>query len=383
MTENFSAARDRHLFGPGPKRILALDGGGVRGIVTVAFLERLEKIIEEIEGKPVLLGDWFDLIGGTSTGAIIGTLLALGHCAADIRKFYNELGPSVFKSSFWRIAGVRAKFDAGNLTRQLAKLLGDRAVGSDDIRTGLCVVTKRVDTGSAWVIVNNPRGLYWETPADNSFTGNRHYPLANLIRASTAAPHFFDPQRIDIAPNTPPGLFVDGGVSPHNNPSLYMFLIAYLPQYGLNWKLGPENLTVVSVGTGSFRYRMPANLPVWVKNLGMTIHALASQMSDSQQLTLAIMSLFGEGPTVWPINSELGDLGATPAPGGKPLFHFLRYDVRLERDWLQRELGVAVDEPKLAVMRRLEAVEYMPEFYDLGVRAAEHQIKPGHLTRRG
>ena len=40
-------ARDRHLFGPGPKRILALDGGGVRGAISVAFLERIEKIIRE------------------------------------------------------------------------------------------------------------------------------------------------------------------------------------------------------------------------------------------------------------------------------------------------------------------------------------------------
>ena len=65
------SSRDRHLFGPGPKRILSLDGGGVRGAISIAFLERLEKIVEEIEGRPTLLGDWFDLIGGTSTAAII------------------------------------------------------------------------------------------------------------------------------------------------------------------------------------------------------------------------------------------------------------------------------------------------------------------------
>jgi patatin-like phospholipase/acyl hydrolase len=70
--------RDRHLFGPGAKRILSLDGGGVRGAVTIAFLERLETVIDEIEGKPTLLCDWFDIIGGTSTGAIIAGTLALG-----------------------------------------------------------------------------------------------------------------------------------------------------------------------------------------------------------------------------------------------------------------------------------------------------------------
>jgi hypothetical protein len=60
--------RDRHLFCRGPKRILALDGGGVRGALTVAFLEEIETILARRLGKPVLLGHWFDLIGGTSTG---------------------------------------------------------------------------------------------------------------------------------------------------------------------------------------------------------------------------------------------------------------------------------------------------------------------------
>jgi hypothetical protein len=60
--------RDRHLFCPGPKRILALDGGGVRGAITVAFLEQIEAVISEHLKKPVHLGNWFDLVGGTSTG---------------------------------------------------------------------------------------------------------------------------------------------------------------------------------------------------------------------------------------------------------------------------------------------------------------------------
>lgn len=378
--ETFPSPRDRHLFGPGPKRILALDGGGVRGALSIAFLERLEQVLAEVEGKPVLLSDWFDVIGGTSTGAIIASLLALGHHAGDIRDFYANLAPNVFKPSFWRIAGVRSKFDSRRLAGELTTLIGERSLGSEDIRTGLCIITKRLDTGSAWVVMNNPRGHYWDTPADGSFTGNRHYRLANLVRASTAAPHYFDPQLIEIAPGMPPGLFIDGGVSPHNNPSLYLFLVASLPQYGLGWPLGPENLTIVSVGTGTARHRMNPNLPAVAKTLGVTIHALSSQLSDSQQLVLTMMSLFGESPTAWPINSELGDLGATPPPGGRALFRFLRYDVRLEQDWLKDELGLSVDQERLDHLRRLEAAENVAEIYEIGRSAALRQIQPGHFN---
>ncbi|HEY3679311.1 MAG TPA: patatin-like phospholipase family protein, partial [Bradyrhizobium sp.] len=93
-TTQLANSRDRHLFGPGPKRILSLDGGGVRGAITVSFLEKLEKVIEEIEGKPTLLCDWFDLIGGTSAGSIIATALALGLKASEIRAIQTALAPS-------------------------------------------------------------------------------------------------------------------------------------------------------------------------------------------------------------------------------------------------------------------------------------------------
>ena len=57
-TQTAPSARDRHLFAPGPKRILALDGGGVRGAMTVAFLERIEALLCEHHGREVRLGDY-------------------------------------------------------------------------------------------------------------------------------------------------------------------------------------------------------------------------------------------------------------------------------------------------------------------------------------
>src|SRR5436190_259113 len=161
----FERERDRHLFGPGPKRLLALDGGGVRGAITVAFLERIEAILSQRLGKQIHLGDWFDLVGGTSTGSIIAGALALGYTIQDVKRFYLELAPRVFKRPFWRIMGLQAKFDALALRQEIQSIVGDDTLDSERLITGLCIVTKRMDTGSPWILANNRLAPYWESSA--------------------------------------------------------------------------------------------------------------------------------------------------------------------------------------------------------------------------
>jgi hypothetical protein len=274
-----------------------------------------------------------------------------------------------------RLTGLRARFDARQLMKELQAIIGARTFGSEDIRTGLCVVTKRIDTGSTWIVMNNPRSSFWDTPADGSFIGNRHYPLVNIVRASTAAPNYFDPEPIEIIKGAPSGLFVDGGVSPHNSPALHLAMVAVLPPYGLCWPMGAENMTVISIGTGSFRPRIQINELPWLRTLGLAVHALTAQVYDAQQLVLMLMSWLGNSPVAWPINSEIGDLGIAPPPFGRPLFNFLRYDVRLEKEWLSRNLDMDLDQSTIASYRRLDAAENLAAVYALGVRAAERQIR--------
>src|ERR1022692_1130180 len=145
-------SRDRHLFGPGPKRILALDGGGVRGALSVAFLERIEALLSERDGKEVRLGDYFDLVGGTPTGAVIAGALALGHRTAEVKNFYLKLAPFAFKRQRWRIPLLQAKFDDRGLRHQIEAVVGDRVLQSSDLITGYCIIAKRMDTGSPWII---------------------------------------------------------------------------------------------------------------------------------------------------------------------------------------------------------------------------------------
>ena len=77
---------------------------------------------------------------------------------------------------------------------------------------------------------------------------NLRLPLWQLVRASTAAPTYFPPEVIDVG--EPRFTFVDGGITPYNNPALQLYLMATVPEYKLAWPVGEENLLVVSIGTG-------------------------------------------------------------------------------------------------------------------------------------
>ncbi len=374
-----SCARDRHLFGPGRKRILAIDGGGVRGVVALAFIERLEAVLSEQAGRKTRLCDHFDFIGGTSTGAIVATGLALGYSAAEICDFYFRLAPRIFRKPFFRLPVWQAKFDAEALRREIAGILGARRLDSTDIQTGLGVMLKRIDAGGAWILTNNPRAKYWETPDDRSFIGNRHYSLANVVRASTAAPHYFDPQEITIVDGEPPALFVDGGLTPHNDPSLALLLATIMPCHNIGWSLGADKLTVVSIGTGSYRVRTDARALRRGSSVNVALLSLVQQISENQQLTLSLMSWLGLGGARWPINSEVGDLTGTEPPFGAQ-FRFLRYDVKLEADWLAETLGVSVAPRELKQIRRFDDPDAIALLYDIGSRAAKVQIKEAEVA---
>ena len=84
----------QHLEPGGTKRILALDGGGIRGALTLGYLQRIEDVLKEQSDNKenFRLSDYFDLIGGTSTGAIIASCLAIGMKVSQITDLYMKLG---------------------------------------------------------------------------------------------------------------------------------------------------------------------------------------------------------------------------------------------------------------------------------------------------
>jgi predicted acylesterase/phospholipase RssA len=367
------------LFDPGAKRILSLDGGGVRGILSLGILETIERQISELEGKPIRLGEWFDLIGGTSTGSIIATGLALGMSVAELRALYLTIAPRIFKRSWRRIVGWQAKFDERNIAAELRVILGERTLDTPDLKTGLSIVLKRLDTDSSWILTNNSRAKYWNDAADGSFDGNRRLLLADLVRASTAAPGYFDPELVALTAGEPSGLFVDGALTLHNNPALALALTALIPAYGLQWRAGAETLLVVSVGTGSYRTTVRAGAAERESAAMLAVRSLASMISESEDLVLTMMGFLGQSAVPWRINSEIGDLGVGPR-GAEPMFRFLRYDARLEVDWLRDELGRDFAERDVLALRHMDDVTSLQSLLEVGRAAGGKLVQPNHWS---
>jgi uncharacterized protein len=355
------------LSAKGPKRILALDGGGIRGALTVGFLERIERLLRERHRNPDLrLSDYFDLIGGTSTGAIIASALAIGMEAAEIKRMYLELGGKVFGKKMWR--KWTALFDIVPLQAQLERVFGDITLGSSDIKTGLCIVTKRADTGSTWPLHNHPGGMYYEH--------NKDILLRYAIRASTAAPVYFIPEKFEVGKGEI-GAFVDGGVSMANNPALQLFLMATLKGFSFRWPMGEDQLLLVSAGTGSHRRHDKVDTVVAGRVWNWALQVPAMLMEDASWQNQAILQLLSRSQTPWEIDSEIGDLREDLILD-KPALSYLRYDVLLEPETLE-QLGLSRLTPKLTSLREMSAAQNRHDLAKIGEEAAKQQVKEAHF----
>ncbi|UCF94897.1 MAG: patatin-like phospholipase family protein, partial [Desulfobacterales bacterium] len=218
---------------PGSKKILALDGGGIRGMIAVEILAGIEDLLRrELKAGPdFVLADYFDFVAGTSTGAIIATCIALGMSVDTIRQFYLESGREMFDKAFL-LKRFRYKYEDEKLSKKLKEVIGpETTLGSSDLKTLLMMVMRNATTDSPWPVSNNPYAKYNDRSRADC---NLKLPLWQLVRASTAAPVYFPPESVAIGQNQ--FVFVDGGVTTYNNPAFQAFLMATIEPYRLNWK---------------------------------------------------------------------------------------------------------------------------------------------------
>ncbi len=358
----------------GPKRILSLDGGGIRGALTLGFLVKIEEILRHRYNNPnYKLCDYFDLIGGTSTGSIIAAGLAIGLSAKEIQELYLVLGEKIFgkKYGFLTLLRKGKSFDAEPLKVELKKVFQDITMGDEAIKTGLCIVAKRADTYSTWPVINHPEGKYYNY--------NKDILLREMVRASTAAPTYFEPQQINVGTEAKPQMaaFIDGGISMFNNPALQLFFVATLKGFPFHWKTGAENLSITSIGTGFYNPKydvqkvLNTNLTGWAKELPNLF------MYDASMMNLTMLQYLSDSPTKSVIDSEIGDLN-NDLPFGKPVLHYLRYDVELEKQAIEK-YGITVSEKEVESMREMSNAENVQKLIAIGAAAAEHQIQEVHL----
>lgn len=338
---------------PGPKRILALDGGGSRGLLSLGVLAQLERHLAERSGKgdAFRLAHYFDLIGGTSTGAIIATTLALEWRVRDVVDLYFKLLPAIFARP--QVPGplrvLIPAFKNKALTQALNEYLGDRQLGSEDLKTGLAIHAKRIDSGSAWIVVNNPDWSYFNARSGREGIANSDFYLRDLVQSSAAAPTYFSDVRVPLARDKNGHVsgyahFFDGGVSPNNNPALQLLLTVTEPAFGFNWKTGEDDLLIWSVGTGYVRKRFEKrnrkrrSSAKSIGDFGKLLYsskvmaALEGYNHDICQQQITTLQMLSNPRFPWYVNSEVKMQTKTPLLSREPVLTFQRYDARLEID---------------------------------------------------
>ncbi|MFQ3451936.1 patatin-like phospholipase family protein [Bradyrhizobium sp. UFLA01-814] len=359
----------------GPKRILALDGGGIRGILTLEYVSAIEAMLRKRFGNSdLLLCDYFDLIGGTSTGSIIAAGLACGMTADALKQLYRGIGTDVFQGSFWRRGLLAPKFKSDALQHALDAQLGaDTSLGGDRIRTGLMIMTKRLDTGSPWPLHNHP-----DAPFARQDGGLR---LTQVVRASTAAPTYFSPQEITISSrsgSTVSGAFVDGGVSPFNDPALQLLMLASLHGHGFRWPIGRDNLLLISAGTGVFKSTFSTEEIVHMPAAEQGLRSLQSLMDDCGRHNHGMLQWLTNCLTPWSIDRAVEDMVAD-SRGGPQLATYARYNVLLETTWLKKTVAIDRTPDALAKIAAMDDPNNMDELAEIGRLAAVRQVKPEHF----
>ena len=384
MPNNFQTLTERFV-SPGPKRILALDGGGIRGALTLGFLKKIETELKNRHNnkEDFRLCHYFDLIGGTSTGAIIASALATGMSVDEIIDLYQNVGGKIFNKKycwrFWKRWWV--DYSHRPMEKELQKAFAKNGKpvmfndqGTNGIQTGLCIVMQRADTFSMWPLSNNPKAKYYKS---------NNYPLWELVRCSSAAPTFFKPHIMKVLNRegnpSKDGVFVDGGLSMMNNPALQLFLTATLDAFKFNWETGADKLLIVSVGTGYQKRNEDLHKIANRSKLGWAKNIPDMFMDGSTWQNQLFMQWFGDSKNSVMINREVDTMENEKLILGNKLFTYVRYNTKLDVKGLNHELGFSFTEEDVESLRKMDKGGNRFKLADIGDKSAAKQFDPTHF----
>lgn len=369
---------------PGPKKILALDGGGIRGMITVEVLAEIENLLRQKLGRgdDFVLADYFDFVAGTSTGAIIAACISIGMKVSDIRTFYIESGEEMFDKAFL-LKRFRHKYEDKKLAAKMKEVFNkgttqDTTLGSDRLKTVLMMVMRNATTDSPWPVSNNPFAKYNQRVRDDGSPRddcNLDLPLWQLVRASTAAPVYFPPEVVQCGQHE--FVFVDGGITTYNNPAFQAFLMATVEPYKMNWPAGEDKMLVVSLGTGTSPQAntdLDPNEMNLLYNAGSIPSALMVAALNEQDM---LCRIFGKCLAGDQLDREVGTLiGAKGPVGPGKLFTYMRYNAELSTDGL-KALGLGDIKPEN--VQKLDSVEHVADLQRVG-QAVARNVQPAHFV---
>ncbi|WP_433786965.1 CBASS cGAMP-activated phospholipase [Actinomycetospora sp. CA-101289] len=273
------------------RKILCIDGGGIKGVFPAAFLAALEENLE----API--GRYFDLIVGTSTGGILSLGLGLDYSARELLDFYIDDGAAIFppRKRIARIRQLRRPlYDPGPLKSALVDVFGERKLG--ECRTRVVVPSLNLETGEVHV---------YKTSHHPRLVMDYKKRVVDVALATAAAPTYFPAHEDDVgAP------LVDGGTWA-NNPAG----AAVVEALGvLEWP--PRQLRVLSIGCtsepfdGKPRVRRRSGATHWIRHLTATFMAGQSSASiGTAQLLAGHENVHRVNPIVPPARYRLDNVG--------------------------------------------------------------------------
>lgn len=285
-----------------PFRILSLDGGGAKGFYTLGIL----KEIEALAARP--LCEVFPLIFGTSTGAILAALLALGRSVGEAHKLYREHVPRIMKPS------SRAEKTTA-LESTVKTVFGDADFSA--FKTDVGIVATQWTFERPKIFKTNIRQAHGRP---STFTAGFGCKVADAIRASCSAFPFFELLHLRTLDGEVVEL-ADGGYCA-NNPALYALADAVQPL-----KEEPRNLRLISLGVGVYPEPKYTLYKRWIRKLP-SVRLLQKTLSvNTSSMEQLCHVLFSEVPTV-----RINDTFSTPEMATDLMEHDLnKLDILYQR----------------------------------------------------
>lgn len=242
-----------------PFRILSLDGGGAKGFYSLGVLKEVEGLVGGC------LNEHFDLVYGTSTGAIIAALVCLGYSVDEILKLYRK-----------HVVRVMARWLPGAKTAALQELSKEvfKETGFGDVKTGIGIVCTRWVSERPMIFKANVQQAFGRK---GTFVPGFGVPIGDAVEASCSAYPFFKRKYVETSSGEKVEL-IDGGYCA-NNPTLFAIAEATVAIGIL-----PANVRVVSVGVGEYPAPKKQILSVmrWTKYL-FTVRLLQKSLEINTQ----------------------------------------------------------------------------------------------------